>query len=150
MGAIVGAHGGAHHGENGLRIGYQLHLGMDAEQQRADIHRSPQPVRRQELQVAAYTVPAHPDEHFFGRAGHAQEIGRPLHAGGVPVRTEEGDAAVLLPEGLQALEAGNRVMEDLREGVEREGEGLRRFGFGPLAVLEVGDDDRAGPVGVKA
>ena len=148
--AVVRAHRRAHHGKDGLRIRHQLHLGMHAHQQRAEVHRSAQAVRREEFHVAADAGLAHLVEHLFVRAGHAQVVRSPLQAGGVLVGTEHRHAAVLLPEGLEALKAGNRIMEDLREGVEREGEGLRRFGFGPLAVLEVGDDDRAGPVGVEA
>ena len=148
--AVVGTHGSAHHGKDGFGIRDQLHLRMHADQERPQVLRRPVAVGRQELQVVLYTGRAHLEEEFLRRAGHAQEIGGPFHAGGVLVRPEQGDAAVLLAEGLQPFEAGNRVMEDLGEGVKGKGKGFRGLERRPLSVFVVGKDDGSGAIGVEA
>ena len=147
---IVRARRGAHDGEYGLGIRDELHLGMHAEKERAEVQRSLVPVRGKELEIATDTVLAHLDEHLLRWAGHAEIIGSALHAAGVLFGAEDNDLAVLLREGLEALEAGDGVMVDLCEGVKRKRESFGGLGRRPCAVLEMRLYDRAGAIGVEA
>ena len=140
----------AHDGQHGLGIRDELHLRMDAHQQRTQVHRCAVPIGRKEFEVVLHAQFAHPDEKVCRRFRHAQITRRPLHARRILVGTEDHDASVFLGKRLQSLEAGDRVMEDLREGVERERECLGRLGRRPLTVLEAGKDHGPGPVGVEA
>ena len=150
VGAVVGARRGAHDGQDHLRIRHQLHLRMRCEEQRTQVQRSLVAVGRQELEVVLDAKLTHLDKHLLGRLGQSEETGGTGHTGGVLIRTEHDDAAVLLGESLQALEAGNGVVQSLRERVDGEREGLGGLDVRPCAVPVVSQDHSARTVGVEA
>ena len=93
---------------------------MHSEKHRTEVEGGLVAVRRQELEVILDAESAHLDEEVLVRSRDTEEFGGTLHTRCILVRAEYSYTSVFLAEGLQTLEAGNRIMEDLGERVKSE------------------------------
>lgn len=104
------------------------------EQQRPDVHGRAGLVGRDELGVQGHGEVDALHEQVLGHGGHGDVLGGPLHALGVLVGAEDGDAAVGLAEGLHPLVTLHAVVQTGRHAVDGEVGGGDPAWFAPRRV----------------
>ena len=132
---VVGADGHDHDHERVFFRRGDADLRARADQERTQVHGAARAVRRNELLVRGDDLLAGLDEALDRHRRHDGADRGALHAAAVLIGTEDHDLAVLLAEGLDALEALLPVVEAARADVHRDVGILDEFELAPLAVL---------------